>query len=119
VAVRTSVERVVSDRRVKSGCCTKLRKASDGVLHACSVQAKWIVGLRLRPDRSSEPDDYFFDKLRVCNACRDKLELGEVLTDETFTHVSKKFLMWHKPPPRRRLTTLIFRHLALGYTSEG
>lgn len=109
----------LTPRETITGCCTKLRRQDDGRQRACRVKAKWLVGLRLRPDRHSEPYDYFFDKLRVCNACRRQLQLAEVLTDHTFAHVTKRLLSWNHQPPRRRLTTLVFQHLEHGYTSEG
>lgn len=99
--------------------CGKLRDADSGRQVACKIPASWRVGLRLRSDRDSEPFDYFFEQLKVCNHCRRQLTVEQVQTSNTFHHVSRKLVGWNRHPPKRRLTVLVFRHLVMGFDSGG
>ena len=99
--------------------CGRLRQTPDGRQTACKRRATWRVGLRLRSDEYSEPFDYFFEQLKVCNRCRTKITVQDVLTPATLTHVSQKLVAWHRPPPKKKLTTLLFQHLMLDFVAGG
>jgi hypothetical protein len=96
--------------------CSKLR-AKEGKLVACTVPASWLVGVRLRSDKHAEPVDHFFEQLKVCTYCRSKVELEMVLPDRLFFFVSQKLVDANFPPPKRKLTRLIFKHLKMDFLS--
>lgn len=102
-----------------SNVCGRLRVDRDGRQYACKLGATWRVGLRLRSETYAEPFDYFFEQLKVCNCCRTKLTVQDVQTNNTFSHVSQKILNWHKPPPKRKLSRLVFQHLVMDFVAGG
>lgn len=99
--------------------CARLRPTRDGGLVSCPIAASWTVGLRLREYRDGDYVDYFLDQYRVCNACRCRLTLQDVVTDSVFSRAFQQVTSRGHGPPKRKLTKLVFLHIRLGFESGG
>lgn len=114
----TAVLRATAPRTKTTETCSRLVSRGRALV-ACKTYASWLVGLRTRAHRDGSPVDYYFQTLKICNQCRLGLTLSDVQTDRTLAHVSRQLLRLGHEPPKRRLSTLVFRHLRLGFESEG
>jgi hypothetical protein len=76
----------------------------------CPNPATHQVGFDLRAHRSSVPASAMMG-LVVCEECRKKLTVGDVIGDEGWACLVKSFKALHKEPPKRELTVLLFKKL--------
>lgn len=76
----------------------------------CNAEATRQVGLLLRADEHHEPAEAWLG-LEVCEQCRSKMTLSDVVCDGNWPHILAAFAGIGKALPRRELTKLVFKRL--------
>lgn len=75
----------------------------------CAREARWTVCLRFRPPRrlGNVPATATL-ALSVCDACRERVRLEDLVSDEAWTTVCRAFALAGRVPPARDRTELFF-----------
>lgn len=81
----------------------------------CAQPGDYRVGLKLYAFPGSTPAEGWTG-LVVCDGCRSKVTVAEIVTDELWTRLSASFGRLAKARPRRNLTELAFQ--AIGSAAD-
>ena len=85
----------------------------------CKVRASWKVGVLLHAHEYDPGVEYYFETALICNACRARLKLDDILSDKLFLYITKALIAAGKQVPMKRYTQLCFEKLTADVAVRG